>query len=69
MTSMYSAHRARWALVVLVTCAVGALTWHITHPPFRESDFEYYYLATRLWSHGLDPYALRPFTPAWPKRS
>ena len=66
--SAVSPQRVRWVLVVIVICAIAAFTWHITHPPFRESDFQYYYLATRLWSEGVDPYALRPFTPLWPLR-
>jgi hypothetical protein len=53
-------------MVVVVTCAVGAFTWHITHPSFWPPDFQFYYLATRLWSEGVNPYALRPFTPPWP---
>jgi hypothetical protein len=50
----------------MVTCAVGAFTWHITHPSFWPADFQFYYLATRLWTGGINPYDLRPFTPPWP---
>lgn len=59
----------RWfrpVLVALIAFTVGAFTWHITHPPLWKSDFQFFYLATRLWRNGVDPYAMRPFTPPWP---
>jgi hypothetical protein len=56
----------RTLAVSLVTLAVGLFTWRITHPPLWPSDFQFWHLATRLWLKGVDPYAMRPHTPAWP---
>jgi hypothetical protein len=62
--------RAGFAVVVGLCCAglTYALFW-VADSVGGDTDFEFWYRATRALVQGRDPYAFRPFTPPlWPLR-
>ena len=50
----------RVALVVCIALAFGYFTFISAQPTFITTDYEYLWRAARLWSSGVDPYAVKP---------
>jgi hypothetical protein len=55
-----TADAGRIGLVVCIALAFGYFTFISAQPTFVTTDFEYLWRAARLWSSGIDPYAVKP---------
>jgi hypothetical protein len=47
-------------LVLCIALAFGYFTFISARPTFVTTDYEYLWRAARLWSSGVDPYAMKP---------
>jgi hypothetical protein len=54
---------------VAIAFAAAAVACTMARRPLVVQDFAFYFRAVQLWSHGVDPYAMHPLTPAWPLAS
>jgi hypothetical protein len=52
------------ALAIALTAAV--IAWTMAQRPLTTQDFAFYWRGARYWLGGVDPYAMRPYTVAWP---
>jgi hypothetical protein len=50
----------RVLLVALITVVTARFTSITAQPQFVTTDYEYLWRGARLWSQGIDPYAVRP---------
>ena len=50
----------RLLLVISIALACGYFTFITARPDFVTTDYEYLWRAARLWSSGIDPYAVKP---------
>ena len=53
-------HAGRATLAILVAAVAGYLTWLLANPAVYVTDFQYLWHGARLWTDGIDPYAMRP---------
>ena len=61
VTSVATSERVGRALLVLsIACAFGYFTLIAARPDWVTTDYEYLWRAARLWSSGVDPYAVKP---------
>ena len=58
--------RARLGVALAIGLASGAFTAFCLATAPIPSDFEFWWRAARLWTHGVDPYLLAPGAPGWP---
>ena len=55
-----SERTGRAMLVLCIALAFGYFTFISARPTFVTTDYEYLWRAARLWSSGVDPYAVKP---------
>jgi hypothetical protein len=59
-TPSRGARAGRLLLVCAITLAFGYFTFISARPDYVTTDYEYLWRAARLWSSGVDPYAVKP---------